>query len=418
MTSQVQIVTCIWNRMKEKLRMFLRFSRSWSFLSTLPDFCISMTDENRYRFLRAGMRFKISLTKTATLQPLSATSSKSQTTTKQKMDLQNCQNCTFQFSSWKKSGGKSVKSCISFLSSDPLKWLVSLSMFLDEDPHRNAWYFSDVFTWLKNNDGPKRRWKTDENRKGCWNRGEIYDHRIIYLMCDYAAQDHEPAHGIILKYHAKKPSTRLSCRRDQKCGACVPTASVFQRKVTGHCIFMCLPHIATWPGLVWSFLMTGTVTSVSTYQSLSSRPVRNRAFIFILRMAITFNDPSKVSEGLERTDTLQMLLAESWKVYFLWFAWTVRIKIGNIQQNRQMSDQSKTSTNSGHIILLGSHSPWTTRDGIKKDVMLHLPRCPKKLREKGESSAYSSRIANWWGHRSIRWILGRTSWLVWLQTSC
>ena len=46
-----------------------------------------------------------------------------------------------------------------------------------------------------------------------------------------------------------------------------------------------------------------------------------------------------------------MLLAESWKVYFVWFAWTVRIKIGNLQQNRQMSDQSKKSANSGHIIL-------------------------------------------------------------------
>ena len=102
------------------------------------------------------------------------------------------------------------------------------------------------------------------------------------------------------------------------------------------CACHILPHDLDFFDLFW---MTGTVTSVSTYQSLSSRPVRNRAFIFILRMAITFNDPSKVSEGLERTDTLQMLLAESWKVHFLRFAWTVRIKIGNIQQNRGRINQ-------------------------------------------------------------------------------
>ena len=413
MTSQVQIVTCIWNRMKEKLRMFLRFSRSWSFLSTLPDFCISMTDENRYRFLRAGMRFKNSLTKTATLQPLSATSSKSQTTTKQKMDLQNCQNCTFQFSSWKKSG----KICGKFFcSSDPLKWLVSLWMFLDKDPHRNAWYVSDFFTWLRNNDGPKRRWKTNENHKGCWNRGEItwsYTWCVIMLP-KTMSQLMVSSWSIMLKnhqhaFHVGGIKNVEPAFRQLQC------SNVKSLDTASSCACHILPHDLDFFDLFW---MTGTVTSVSTYQSLSSRPVRNRAFIFILRMAITFNAPSKVSEGLERTDTLQMLLAESWKVHFLRFAWTVRIKIGNIQQNRQMSDQSKTSTNSGHIILLGSHSHWTTRDGIKKDVMLHLPRCPKKLREKGESSAYSSHIANWWGHRSIRWILGRTSWLVWLQTSC
>lgn len=297
-----------------------------------------MTDENRYRFLRA--RLVWDLKSRWQKQPLFSLYPPLPASHKQLQSRRwTCKTVRTAPSNshLEKSQGKSVESFIFlFCSSDPLKWLVSLSMFLDKDPHRNAWYFSDVFTWLRNNDGPKRRWKTNENRRGCWNREEIYDHRIIYLMCDYAAQDHEPAHGIILKYHAKKPSTRLSCRRDQKCGACVPTASVFQRKVTGHCIFMCLPHIATWPGLFW---MTGTVTSVSTYQSLSSRPVRNRAFIFILRMAITFNAPSKVSEGLERTDTLQMLPAESWKVYFLWFAWTVRIKIGNIQQNRRRINQ-------------------------------------------------------------------------------
>lgn len=230
---------------------------------------------------------------------------------------------------------------------------------------------------------------------------------IICMMCDCAAQDHEPAHGIILKYHAKKPSTRLSCRRDKKCGACVPTASVFQHKVTGHCIFMCLPHIATWPGLFW---MTGTVTSVSTYQSLSSRPVRNRAFIFILRMAITFNDSSKVSEGFERTDTLQMLLAESWKVFFSCdLLGLLESKLKKCRINQRHPPILDTSLYQEAIPLeppgMGS-------------IMLHLPRCPKKLREKGESSAYSSRIANWWGHRSIRRILGSTSWLVWLQTSC
>ena len=99
--------------------------------------------------------------------------------------------------------------------------------------------------------------------------------------------------------------------------------------------------------------MTGTVTSVATYRSLSSRPVRNRAFIFILRVAITFNDSSKVSEGLDYKDgyianascrVLEGIFRVICLDCFL-------IKIGNIQKNRQMSDQSKKSANSGHIIL-------------------------------------------------------------------
>lgn len=83
--------------------------------------------------------------------------------------------------------------------------------------------------------------------------GELYDHIhtwCVIMLPKTMSQLMVSSWSIMLN----KTSTRLSCRRDQKCGACVPTASVFQRKVTGHCIFMCLPHIATWPGLFCFFL--------------------------------------------------------------------------------------------------------------------------------------------------------------------
>ena len=158
--------------------------------------------------------------------------------------------------------------------------------------NRNAWYFfdanaSDFFTWVKSMMDQKEGWKINGKSQGCWNTYSIYCIYIlyiiyIYIISDYAAQDHFLDRSWGIKLWSLRSDSFTQCS-----------------KVTGYCIFMCLPHIATWPGLFW---MTGTVTSVATYRSLSSRPVGNRAFIFILRVAITFNDSSKVSEGLDYKD--------------------------------------------------------------------------------------------------------------------
>ncbi len=117
---------------------------------------------------------------TATLQPLSATSSKSQTTTKQKMELQNCQNCTFEFSSLKKVSRKSVKEVSS-------PWMVLQIHWNDSKISPMFWMTkaSDFFTWVKSMMDQKEGWKINGKSQGCWNTYSIYIYCIIYIYIHY-----------------------------------------------------------------------------------------------------------------------------------------------------------------------------------------------------------------------------------------